>query len=51
VSGTTKNMNSTKQLKKQKIVALTAIGQWKVYNFFGFFGGAWCKDKILLEST
>jgi hypothetical protein len=36
VSGTTKNMNSTKQLKKQKMVALTAIGQWKVYIFFAF---------------
>jgi hypothetical protein len=30
------NMNSTKQLK-MKIVALRAIGQRKVYNFFGFF--------------
>jgi hypothetical protein len=26
-------------------VALRAIGQRKVYNFFGFFGGAWYKDK------
>jgi hypothetical protein len=38
------NMNSTKQLKNEDC-ALRAIGQRKVYNFFGFFGGAWYKDK------
>jgi hypothetical protein len=26
-------------------VVLRAIGQRKVYNFFGCFGGAWCKEK------
>jgi hypothetical protein len=38
------NTNSIKQLKNE-IVALRAIGQRKVYNFFGFFSGAWYKDK------
>jgi hypothetical protein len=33
-----------KAIKKMKIAALRAIGQRKVY-FFGFFGGAWYKDK------
>jgi hypothetical protein len=37
---TTMNMDSTKQLKT-KIAAIKAIGHWKVYNFFSFFGGAW----------
>jgi hypothetical protein len=45
---TAMNTNSTKQLK-MKIVALKAIGQRSVYNFFGFFGGAWLKDKNWLE--
>jgi hypothetical protein len=34
-----------KATKKMKIVALRVIGQRKVYNFFGFFGGVWYKDK------
>jgi hypothetical protein len=33
---------------KMKIVALGDIEQWKVYNFFGFFGGAWYKEKKLI---
>jgi hypothetical protein len=28
-----------------KIVTLRAIGQQKVYNFFGFFSEAWYKGK------
>jgi hypothetical protein len=38
------NMNSTMQLK-MKIVAPRAIRHKKEYNYFGFFGGAWYKDK------
>jgi hypothetical protein len=34
-----------------KIAALRAIGQQKVYNFFGFFGGAWYKDKLTIKHT
>jgi hypothetical protein len=30
---------------KTKIAALGAIGQWKLYNFLGFFGGALYKGK------
>jgi hypothetical protein len=38
-------MNSTKQLKT-KIVAVRDMGHRKVYTyFFGFFGGAWYKEK------
>jgi hypothetical protein len=35
-----------------KIAALRAIGQRKVYNFFGVFGGAWYKGKkITIKHT
>jgi hypothetical protein len=33
-----------------KIVALRAIGQRKVYNFFWLLRAAWYKDKNKLES-
>jgi hypothetical protein len=41
---TTMNTNSTKQLKNDDYDS-RAIGQRKEYNFFGFFDGAWYKDK------
>jgi hypothetical protein len=34
-----------KATERTKNAALRAIGLWKVYNFFGFFGGAWYKGK------
>jgi hypothetical protein len=34
-----------KATEKMKIAARRAIGQQKVYTFFGFFGGTWYKGK------